>query len=168
MNHFEALVLTIAIIVTMLVVRLLRSIREQRFGLVTMWVIPVLFAGYTAWVMVSDAVTTPTDVALALLALAIGGSIGWYQGTHTTIRFDRAARAMFVKMSPLGAAIFIGVVTLRIGIRMLFSGPTPGAYQPGGPLNTLSILLLVVGVGVIAGLRAYLTQAYRQAPIAID
>ncbi|HEV2909043.1 MAG TPA: hypothetical protein VGX02_07180, partial [Candidatus Eremiobacteraceae bacterium] len=111
------------------------------------------------------------DLGLMVLALAIGLAIGMYQGTHTTIRVDHTAHAMFVKISPLGSMIFIGVLVLRIAVRYYLTGgfamasgaSAPGALIAHTPANLISLLLLVLALGVIAGLRVYLQRFYNRA-----
>jgi membrane protein CcdC involved in cytochrome C biogenesis len=164
----ETVLITVAIVAVVLVFRIMRMRREQRFGVMTMWIVPALFALLAIGVVIFDRVTTPLDMVLVLLALAVGAAIGWYQGTHTTIRVDRKAQAAYVRVSPIGIAIFVGVLVLRIAIRTTYAGPPPGT--PGAPpgssaLNLVSVILLFVVVGMIGGLRAYITRAYHSAPL---
>lgn len=168
MSQSVTLLITVALIAVILVFRIMRMRREQRFGVASMWVVPSIFALLAIGIMVLDRATTPVDIALALVALAVGAAIGWYQGTHTTIRVDRNVRAAYVRVSPIGIAIFVGVLVLRMAIRTTYAGPPPGA--PGAPpgssaLNVVSIILLFVVVGMIGGLRAYIMRAYNTAPL---
>jgi hypothetical protein len=164
MNNNTTLIVTIAVIAIVVGVRIWRMSREQRFGVVTMWIVPAIFAALAVSVMIIDRFTSVLDICLALLALAVGGAIGWYQGTHTTVRIDHAARAMFVKISPFGAAIFLSVLLMRMGIRASYGAPMPGAPGGVGTLSTISILMLLLAVGVVAGLRVYLAQVFSSAP----
>ena len=158
----------VGVFIIVLGIRLWRMAREQRFRPVTMWILPAIFAAITALLVVADGFTTPLDAVLFLIALAIGGGIGWYQGTHTAIRYDHAIHAMFVKVSPLGSLIWIAVLALRFGVRYIsggFAAATTGPYgEPSIPApssgSLVSMLLLVLALGVIAGLRAYLQRAY--------
>jgi hypothetical protein len=165
MNNNTTLIVTIAVIAIVVGVRIWRMSREQRFGIVTMWIVPAIFAALALSVMIFDRFTNAQDIALAMVALAAGGAIGWYQGTHTTVRIDQAARAMFVKISPFGAAIFLSVLLLRMGIRASYGAPMPGAPGGAGTLSTISILMLLLAVGVVAGLRLYLARVYSSTPL---
>jgi hypothetical protein len=164
-------IIIIAVVVVAVGVRIWRSTREQRFRPSSMWFVPILFAAYVVWLVVFEGYTRPLDIALMVLALAVGGAIGMYQGTHTTIRVDHAAHAMFVKISPLGTLIFISVVVLRIAVRYVTGGFVPASAAttvPAVPIahtaaGLISVLLLVLAVGVIAGLRVYLQRAYDRA-----
>lgn len=162
----------IAIFALIVGVRIWRSAREQRFKPATMWIVPGIFAAITTIWAVADGFTSALDIALFVIALAIGGAIGWYQGTHTTIRYDHTIHAMFVKISPIGSMIWVAVLALRFGVRYYFGGlaaatatasnaaGVPSVPTATGPAGLFSMALLVVAVGVIAGLRAYLQRAY--------
>ena len=149
-------------------IRIWRSAREQRFKPATMWIVPGIFAAITVVWAIADGYTTPLDIVYFVVALAVGGVIGWYQGTHTTIRYDHAIHAMFVKISPLGSMIWIAVLALRFGVRYVTGGlaaatasttSSPG-LPPPSTAGLISMALLFVALGVITGLRAYLQRAY--------
>jgi len=162
--------ITIALIIVILGIRIMRMSKEQRFRPATMWIVPGIFALITIGVIAVDGLTSPLDIALMLVALAAGFGIGWYQGTHTTVRVDHSQHAMFVKISPLGGLIWIAVIVLRIGVRDFTGGMTPAAASSDpiaaaaassrGPAALISTLLLVLALGVIVGLRAYLQRVY--------
>ncbi len=167
MDRGTSLVVVFAIIILVVGIRMWRATREQRFGIGTMWVTPAIFLLIALIIMFVDRLTSPLDIVLAFLALVVGAGIGLYQGTHTSVRIDRASRAMFVKMSPFGAAIFVAVLAGRIGIRAAFGMPAPGApgVQPlptGGVVNLVSMMLLFLAVGTVAGLRIYLNRVYNE------
>jgi hypothetical protein len=164
-------IIVVAAIVLVVGIRIWRSTREQRFRPDGMWVVPALFTAYVIWVIVAEGYTSPLDIVFMLVALALGGAIGMYQGTHTTVRVDHSAHAMFVKISPLGSLIFIGVLVLRIAVRYVTGGFALATAANGPPgmatvhttSGLVSLLLLVLAVGVIAGLRVYLQRVYNRA-----
>ena len=80
-------------------IRIWRSSREQRFAPGSMWLIAAIFAAYVVWLIFAEGYIDPLDIGLMVIALGIGLAIGMYQGTHTTIRVDHTAHAMFVKIS---------------------------------------------------------------------
>lgn len=162
--------ITIAVVVVVLGIRVMRMSREQRFKPGSMWVLPIIAALVTASFVAFDGLTSPADIGLMAVAFAVGLGIGWYQGTHTTVRVDHAAHAMFVKISPIGGLIWIGVIALRFGVRYFTGGMTPAAASSdphaaavaasSGPAGLISMMLLVLAVGVIFGLRLYLQRVY--------
>ncbi len=173
MNQTEMTLLVVVAIVFAIGLRIWRATREQRMKVGSMWIAPAIFVALTVWVLVVDGFTTPLDVALAVVVLVVGGAVGWYQGTHTTIRIDRAARVMYTKAKPIGAAIFIAVIAARLLIRgssifpaiqngSLAAGTVP--VPPKGDLASLiSALLLALALGVILGVRVYLFRKYQLA-----
>jgi Protein of unknown function (DUF1453) len=170
MSQTEITVLIAALIVVALGLRILRASREQRIGMASIWVAPAIFLLLTAWVIYADRFTTPLDLILVVLAVIVGGAIGMYQGTHTTVRADRQAKVVYVKTRPLGIAIFVVVIALRLFIRLpaalsaaqnasLGSGGMPMPPK-GDLLSAVSVLLLGLALGLVAGLRVYLFQKY--------
>jgi len=161
--------IVIGVFAVLIGIRLWRAAREQRFQPATMWIVPGIFAAITLAWAIADGFTAPLDVALFLGSLAAGAAIGWYQGTHTSIRYDHAIHTMFVKISPIGSMIWIAVLVLRFGVRYITGGLAAAPANAAGAAHTptanhlaglASMLLLVVALGVIVGLRAYLQRAY--------
>jgi hypothetical protein len=165
-----ATALMVGLLILVVGVRVIRMTAEQRYSPTGMWTVTVLFAAVTAWFAVFEHVTSASDIAIVLAAFAVGLGIGWYQGTHTTVRVDRAARAMFVKVSPIGAIIFAGVLALRFGMRFFtgtlgFSHDSAGLpVASPGAAGLISVALLSLVVGMNAGVRLYLARIYSQTP----
>ncbi|HME81655.1 MAG TPA: hypothetical protein VKF82_06220 [Candidatus Eremiobacteraceae bacterium] len=160
--------LTIGLLVLVVAVRVVRMTAEQRYSPTGMWTVTVLFAAVTAWFAVFEHLTSAADIAIMLAAFAAGMALGWYQGTHTRVRVDRAARAMFVKVSPIGAIIFVAVLALRFGMRFFSGGfsvdPSGMPAAAPGSVGLISVALLALAVGMNAGVRAYLQRIYSQTP----
>ena len=160
---------TIALVLIIVAVRVRRMMREVRWNPVAMWIVPVIFALLTGAIAVIDRVTGAVGIAAITVALIAGGGLGWLQGMHTAVRVDKANRAMYVKLSPVGIAIFIAVIVLRIGVRGFaggFASPaaSPGTMQAGSDLVAIvSVALLALITGMSIGVRAYLQREYSQA-----
>ncbi|HXW51583.1 MAG TPA: hypothetical protein VEJ41_06290 [Candidatus Acidoferrales bacterium] len=176
MSQTETTVIIAAVIVLAIVLRVWRATREQRINLSSIWVAPIIFLLLTGWVLWVDGLFKPADILLAALAVAVGGAIGMYQGTHTTVRVDRQARAMYVKAKPIGALIFVVVIALRLVIRLpqafsaaqstsLTHGSMPLPPQ-GGLLSIISAMLLAVALGLVVGLRLYLLRKFQESDAA--
>lgn len=172
MSQNETTLLIVAVIIVAIGLRIWRATREQRFKIGSMWVAPAIFTLLTVWVLAVDRLTTLPDILLAVVALIAGGALGWYQGTHTTLRIDRTARVVFVKAKPIGALIFIAIIAPRLLIRTSSVLPAiqNGSLAAGSPpmplagslAGTISSLLLVLALGVILGLRAYILRKYQE------
>jgi len=165
-----------AIIVGILILavgfRIYRLNREQRWTLGGMWVVPIIFILIAVLATLGDTISgSPFAPLAAAMGLGIGFGIGLYQGNHTTLRVDKPGKAVFVKVTPIGNAIFIAVLALRIAIRWVIGGaPGQGAVGSNGlPVITpaealIGSALLALAVGSLLGLRWYVKQAYDAAP----
>ena len=162
----------IGVLVLLIGFRIYRQSREQRWSLGGMWVMPIIFILLTVVAVAADTITgSPLAPLAAVVGLAIGFGIGMYQGNHTTLRIDKPGKAVFVKVKPIGTAIFIGVLALRLGIRWIAGGmPGQGPVGPNGvPVITpaealIGSGLLALAVGSIIGLRWFVKRAYDAAP----
>ena len=86
---------------------------------------------------------------------------------HSTVRIDKAARAAFVKSSPIGIALFVAALAFRMGARYMSGSFSSSAYSGGhlSPAVALtSAITLIFAVGLITGLRLYVKRAYDEVP----
>ena len=107
--------IVIVVIAAIVAFRVYRQSREQRWLISRMWITPAILLVLTLVIAALDARSSLWVPLAAVLGLAAGIGIGLYQGTHTTVRVDKAAKCLYVKVSPIGTLIFIGVLALRIG-----------------------------------------------------
>jgi len=175
MNQTVTYVVIVAIILILMGVRVYRMTRERRWSVTQMWFAPAILLVITAILVFFDARTSTLLAALlAPVGLAAGIAIGLYQGTHTTVRVDRANQSLFVKTSPIGTLIFVGVLALRFVVRFASGGMAAvqaAQSQPGvvalPPLAAISgSVLLALAAGSVLGLRIYLQRIYNQASAA--
>ncbi|GEM_PF-1368853 len=171
MSQTETTLIIGVFIALVIGLRIWRASREQRIKVATIWLVPLIFLALTAWIVYTDGLTQPLDIVLIALAIVLGGAMGMYQGTHTTVRIDRQARLLYVKVRPLGVAIFVVVIALRLFIRLpaAFSAAqnaalthAPQALPRGDTLSLISVLLLGVALGAVAGLRLYLLRKFQE------
>lgn len=161
----------LVLVVALIVYRVYRQSREQRWAMSRLWMTPIIFALITIWSVYLDTVFGSMYAPFAAVAgAAVGFGIGMYQGNHTTVRVDKPGKAIFIKVTPIGIAIFLGVLALRFGIRFLAGGFGPQqAAANGMPVITpveaiVGSGLLAVALGSITGLRYYVKRAYDAAP----
>jgi len=172
MNQTLTYVLIVLALVIGMGFRVYRMTRERRWSVSRMWISPAIFLVITIGVVVLDARTsTPLAALLAPLGLVAGIAIGFYQGTHTTVRVDKPNHSLFVKTSPIGALIFIGVLALRIGLRFASGGMAavqaaqtqPGVVALPPAAAIFGSVLLALAAGSVLGLRIYLQGIYNKA-----
>jgi hypothetical protein len=122
-NQIEITAIIIAAILLVTALRIWRTTRERRMRVAFLWVGPLLVALAAAYLLVFDGLTSPVHIALALAVLVLGLGTGLYQGTHTTVRADRAAGFIYVKTKPIGAAIVAVVIAARLLLRSSYIMP---------------------------------------------
>ncbi len=168
MNQTTTLVIVIVLIVAIIGFRIYRSVREQRWSITKMWIVPIIFVCLLGVIVGIDVPTSIWVVPAAIAGLAAGLGVGLYQGTHTTVRADHAAGNVYIKISPIGNIIFLGVLALRIGLRFIVAPPSAAAGHAGaaGALalspeaTIISGALLALAVGMLIGLRIYVQRIY--------
>jgi hypothetical protein len=166
------LIVVIVVAVVLVGFRIYRLTGERRWSVSRMWIAPAILLILAAVVAAIDVRATPFVIVGAVVGLAAGVAIGLYQGTHTTVRVDKAIRSLYVKVSPIGMLIFVGVLALRLGLRYITGSFAPAATATHSPaLPTLTPLaaiagsaLLALAVGMVLGLRVYMQRRYNAAP----
>jgi hypothetical protein len=151
--------------------RVYRQTREQRWGIANMWIVPLIFLAVTIVVVALDTMQYRLAPVAAVLGLAAGFGVGLYQGNHTTLRVDKPNKAVFIKVNPIGALIFVGILLLRFSLRFSeMSGMTPQQLSSGAvpvvpPAEVLlGSGLLALAAGSIFGLRWYVKTRFDAAP----
>jgi hypothetical protein len=143
-----------------------RLSRERKIPMNSLWVFPGIIFVLAVADTVYQRVVSPIDVMYLLIGLVVGVGLGWYQGVHSTVRVDKAAKAAFVKASPFGAFLFVAAIAFRLGARFLtggFAAPDPsGRLSPEAAL--VSAIALMFAVGIFLGLRLYVKRAFDESP----
>lgn len=163
-------VIVFAVVIVLIAFRVYRQTREQRWSLVAMWVPAVIVLALSIVVVTIDARASALAPLAAIAGLAVGAAIGLYQGTHTTVRVEKNTRSLYVKISPIGTLIFVGVLALRFALRFATGGfaapqsPHAGASIPAlSPIAAItSSALLALAAGMVIGLRLYMLRRYAE------
>jgi hypothetical protein len=158
-------IVRIVVYVALIAFLVFRLSRERKFPMASLWVWPaVLFVlvGLDLW---ATRVSSMLDFAYMIFALLGGTAFGWYLGTHSSIRIDKAARAAFVKTSPIGIALFIAALGARVGARYFAGGMSASDPNQLSPAAALAVAItLVFAVGLFMGQRLYVKQKYDETP----
>lgn len=102
-----------ALIVLVVVgIRLWRMRGARRLRLETLWVLPAI---YIAFVIGLFATHPPTAAgwAASVVALLVGGGIGWYRGTMMRITVDPETHRLSQQASPLAVLLLLGLILVR-------------------------------------------------------
>ena len=170
MNPTLQTTIVVVLIVAALGYRIYRQTREQRWSVKTMWIAPGIFAAITVVAVAGDATRSWWAILSAVVGAVAGTALGFYQGNHTTLRVDKAAGLVFVKIAPIGMLLFIGILVLRIARGFSTLAGTNAQAMQSGALAAMSpgeavagSALLALAVGSIVGLRWYVQRAYSRA-----
>jgi hypothetical protein len=140
---------------------------ERKFPIGSLWVFPAILFAMGIFDIVVTGVSSPLDIVYMLLAFAVGGAVGWYQGIHSTVRVDKTARAVFLKTSPIGIALFMVALAVRFGARFMSGSFSSSAMDSGHLSPTVALttaITLIFAIGLITGLRFYVKQKYDETP----
>ena len=159
----------IVVILAIIAFRVYRQTKEQRWAIGRIWLMPGIFVALTVVIVAFDTTQQVFAPLAAVAGLGLGIAIGLYQGNHTTLRIDKPSGSVFVRVTPIGSAIFLAVLALRIGLRFALFGGIPASGNGNVPtLPPAEVLLgsglLALAVGTIVGLRMYVKRAYDAAP----
>ena len=137
----------LVVVGALIVVRLMRSSRPQALTLNGLWIRPALFAVIALAVLMTTPPTlTLSGVAILLLALTVGGTLGWQRGKFTRITVDPATGGLTAQASPAGVMMLVAIVLLRVGLRgFMMQGQTIVGLSP----NTLADGLILLFAGMI-------------------
>jgi energy-converting hydrogenase Eha subunit A len=160
-------IINILIAAAVLGLVIFRVSRERKFPIGSLWVFPAILVALGIFDIVMTGVSSPLDILYMVVAFAAGGAFGWYQGIHSTVRIDKAARCVFLKTSPIGIALFVAALAFRFGARYMSGSFSSSAMDSGhlSPAVALtSAITLIFAVGLITGLRFYVKQKYDETP----
>jgi len=104
------------IAVVVMGLRMQRMSRARPLKTETLWVVPAIFAGFTALTFWQ---TPPTmSDAPWLVGVAIAGAIvGWYRGKMMRITVDPRTHALSQSASPVALLFLLAVFAIRYGLR---------------------------------------------------
>jgi len=138
-----------AVLLVVLALRFRSVGRRRRLRLEYLWVIPVILAALTVLTFVT-APPSPTTIGLCVLALLVGGALGWQRGRMMQIHIDPETHELN-QVAPLGAMLFlVAIIGIRFGARALIdAGIVPVHANP----MAISDVLLSFAVGMFGVMR---------------
>jgi hypothetical protein len=138
--------LTLAII---LAIRLRRAGVGRPMSLRSMWIAPSLYLLAVIAVMVKNP-PTPLGWTVALVALLLGGALGWQRGQLFDLRLDPETGTLLKRRSPAAVLLLGGVIALRF-----IAGGVLGALPPSMAPGSAAMLLTDVTMGFLLGLLGF-------------
>ena len=142
-SPFAAYAIPAIVLAVVLAVRWKRLGRPQPLKLERLWIMPAIFAALMAFTFV-EMPPHGWGWAFCLMALALGGVLGWQRGRMMRIDVDPATHALSQASSPAALIFVVALVLLR---RAATAG---GAYWLH--LDTIAVtdMLMAFALGLIA------------------
>jgi hypothetical protein len=137
--------ITIAILCVVLALRLRGMRRVRRLRLETLWIVPVVYLGVTAYILHQFPPEGMQWLWLAA-ALVLGAALGWRRGALMRITVDPETHALNQQASPAALLFLLVLILIRQGMR--YEGPAMGVN-----VAALTDLLVVFALGLFAATR---------------
>lgn len=111
-----AYVIVGVLVLGMLYFRARRMARARPLNLGSLWVIPLVFVAITGLTLFE---TPPAagDVPWLIVALVLGGLLGWQRGRLMKIWVEPADGQLMVQGSPWAMIFLVAIILLRMGLR---------------------------------------------------
>ncbi|HVW93933.1 MAG TPA: CcdC protein domain-containing protein [Devosia sp.] len=109
-----------AVIVLILALRLRRMGQARPLKLEQLWVAPAIFLVICA-ILFLQSPPDATGWLWCLAALVVGGVIGWYRGKTITIAVDPGTHALNQTASPAGMIFLVALILVRLALRSVLA-----------------------------------------------
>jgi len=110
---------TVAIIVVVLGLRMRRMSQLRPLRLEMMWIMPAILSLVFLSLLYAYRPSS-MDWLWIVAAAAVGAAIGWYRGKMMQIHVDPETHALNQKASPLAMLLLVAIIILKVGAREVF------------------------------------------------
>jgi len=138
--------ITVLILCIVLMLRLRGMRRERPLRLGTLWIVPLVYLGVTAFILRQFPPEGAQWLWLAA-ALILGAAFGWRRGALMRITVDPETHALNQQASPAALLFLLVLVLIRQGMR--YEVPAMGL-----DVSLLTDLLVVFALGLFTATRA--------------
>jgi hypothetical protein len=139
-----------------LTVMVLRNRRPRKLRIGLLWIRPLSFAAIVALsVWAYRPPVTIVSLTLYVLAVTVGGALGWQRGRFMKIDVEPETHAVTSRASPIGMVVIIAF----LGLRIAFRGVALESYSPLGvpaAAVTEGLVLLAGSMIVVQSLEMWL------------
>jgi hypothetical protein len=140
---------TFTVIALLMGLRIWRGSRARKLKVERMWIRPgIILLFLTASIAGQPPPLTPEVLAGLGVAAILGLVMGWYRGRMVRVSIDAATHDLTSKASPWGMLIFLALMVVRIGARMVLSEEHDVA---GVPVNAIIDGLTLFYAGNVVG-----------------
>jgi len=148
-------VITGAVVVIVLGLRLRGMSRMRRLRLETLWVVPsiyLLFAG----AMFYQFPPSPVGWAISGAALIVGAAIGWQRGKLMQIHVDPETHALNQKASPAAMIFIVVLILVRMAAKSVLASGGGTGFHVSAMLVTDVLIALALGLFATTRLEMFL------------
>ena len=148
-------VITSAVVVIVLGLRLRGMSRMRRLRLETLWVVPsiyLLFAG----AMFYQFPPSPVGWAISGAALIVGAAIGWQRGKLMQIHVDPETHALNQKASPAAMIFIVVLILVRMAAKSVLASGGGTGFHVSAMLVTDVLIALALGLFAATRLEMFL------------
>jgi hypothetical protein len=143
---------TIIPIIVVVAIVLLRNARARNLRVERLWIGPVLIVALTVLSFWGQGqgqfeIPSPAMIGLDVIALIVGGFLGWHRGRFTRITVDPQTHLLTSKASAVGILVILAIMVARIGLR---SFAMENASALGVSLNDITDAFLLMAVGLVS------------------
>ena len=125
---------------------LLRGSQARNLVVERLWIMPVIIIAMIGLAISQTPPTGALGVVLDIVALAVGGALGWWRGRLTNITVDPQTHALTSKASAIGTIFILVVFGTRYALRMYAS---ESARFLHASINDISDAVLLLAVGIV-------------------
>jgi hypothetical protein len=138
-------------IIVVVAIVLLRNARARNLRVERLWIGPVLIVALTALSFWGQGqgqfeIPSPAMIGLDVIALIVGGFLGWHRGRFTRITVDPQTHVLTSKASAVGILVILAIMVARFGLR---SFAVQNASALGVSLTDITDAFLLMAVGVV-------------------
>ena len=145
-NPLIGYVITAVILVVVLGLRMRSVGRERPLKLGQLWIVPLAYTVVAAAFFIATPPARPADWAVALVALLIGGAVGWQRGRFIHISVDPERQEVRMKQSLTGVLFIVVIIALKLGMNGVARNGAQGLF--GMTPQTLTDVALAFMLGV--------------------
>jgi len=146
-DQLPAYAVTAVIVVALLAFRMRRLQKLRPLRLERLWVVPAIFLALSALILFAHP-PEGADWGWLVLALLVGGGLGWVRGRLMHITVDPETRGLNIRSSPAALLFLVALYFLRFGARTYMATQNSGLHVDVGLVTDASILLATGVFGV--------------------
>ena len=125
--------LLVPLVVIALVI--LRNARARKLKVERLWISPMIVMAMTIAAFAANPPPGLLGVALDILAVGVGGLLGWWRGRASRFTVDPETHVVTSRVSPAGMLLILGIFALRYLLRMFLGDGASALHLTAGEIT---------------------------------